>query len=220
MVLLLIVLIGVSVWLVAFPPNNQDDLNHALIAAIRANDPPTVLRLLRQGADVHAGDPNPLNWSPSRRSLVHLYKRLGLFPKDMVFKEPTALQVAVSGQYDMMKAHPVNLVIIKMLLDRGANVNERDLNRRTPLLTAARSGNPESIHLLLDKGADINAHDRYGATPLRIATGYNYPVIAKLLLDRGAQANLKDDRGHTALWSAQHNHYTSLISLLKQYGAK
>jgi ankyrin repeat protein len=50
----------------------------------------------------------------------------------------------------MLTESPVST---RMLLDRGASVNARDLLGRTPLMWAARNRRTEIVQMLLDHGA-------------------------------------------------------------------
>jgi hypothetical protein len=87
-------------------------------------------------------------------------------------------------------------VILKMLLDAGANPNVktapgvetesfmRDIRTKaeTPLHRAAAFGNEETIQLLLDAGAQIEAKDMNGDSPLTWASWHLRPrsVLRKL----------------------------------------
>jgi len=78
---------------------------------------------------------------------------------------------------------------VKMLLDRGASVDERDNQQSTPLQAAAAANDLASIRLLLERGADPNAADIYGMTPMMLAAGNNNVKAIELLLARGAKVN-------------------------------
>jgi len=56
--------------------------------------------------------------------------------------------------------------IAKLLLDHGANINERDAEGNTPLHYAASNHSPELVELLLKRGADVLARNKNGQTPL------------------------------------------------------
>ena len=47
--------------------------------------------------------------------------------------------------------------IIKLLYNKGANLNKKDEDNKTPLHFAACSGNPEIVNFLIDNGADVKA---------------------------------------------------------------
>ena len=89
--------------------------------------------------------------------------------------------------------------VIKDLLDKGADVNERggcglwdvggDFNA-TPLLCAAHGGHMESVQLLVDRGANVNARGTtLGRTPLTAAAYARHAGIAKYLMEKGADVD-------------------------------
>ncbi len=72
-------------------------------------------------------------------------------------------------------------------LDKGAYVNVRDPEGRTPLTEAAWANQVEVVKLLLEKGANPNARKNDGASPLSIATGRGYKEIVEMLKKAGAK---------------------------------
>ena len=44
--------------------------------------------------------------------------------------------------------------VVKLFLEKGANIIARDKNGRTPLISAACSGHVDVVRLLLEKGAN------------------------------------------------------------------
>jgi len=84
----------------------------------------------------------------------------------------------------------------RLLLDRGANVNARNKEGRTALLTAIDK--IDGVQLLFERGADVNLADSRGWTPLMQAVMSDTPNsarIVKLLLDKGADIDLKIPMG-------------------------
>ncbi|KAI9644102.1 hypothetical protein NHQ30_007455 [Ciborinia camelliae] len=63
----------------------------------------------------------------------------------------------------------VTSYIIKFLVEKGAGINSKDMNGRTPLSWAASEGNIVAVKTLLEKGADINSRDEAFQTPLSLA---------------------------------------------------
>ena len=78
------------------------------------------------------------------------------------------------------------------LIAKGADVNERNGTKRTPLFFAAYSGRLNVMLTLLDAGADVNAKDQWGETPLLGATMNGHTNAVRLLLLAGADVNAKD----------------------------
>jgi ankyrin repeat protein len=82
--------------------------------------------------------------------------------------------------------------LVRLLIERGTNVNSKGGSGWTPLHEAAAAGNPDIIQLLLESGADINAKDYRGYTPLDVANRRGYKDTAKFLKD--AAKKLKQHR--------------------------
>ena len=58
------------------------------------------------------------------------------------------------------------LKIVKLLLEKGADINAKDNRGYTPLSEASIYGQLEVAKLLLEKGANVNAKDNDGVTCL------------------------------------------------------
>ena len=75
-------------------------------------------------------------------------------------------------------------LVLKTLLDFGADVESCGIDGMTGLIHAARRDNASFGILLLEYGANINAVSAAGQTPLTTAVAYNSHNILRLLLDR------------------------------------
>jgi ankyrin repeat protein len=87
-----------------------------------------------------------------------------------------------------------NLNVIRLLLDKGGNVNEARFGS-SPLMLAAGFSSEPVARLLLLRGARINFADKDGSTALMQAAAWNSRVMVKLLLEAGADAKLKKRYG-------------------------
>ncbi len=89
---------------------------------------------------------------------------------------------------------------VKLLLDKGAKVDARDIVDETALIGAAGAGATNTVDLLLQRGAAIehrSSHD--GCTALIRAATAGHADTVKLLLAKGANSEVKDNSGRTAL---------------------
>jgi ankyrin repeat protein len=108
---------------------------------------------------------------------------------------------------------------ILRLVGRGANVNAKDNQGKTPLMEATRAGHADTAKLLLSKGAKPNAQDKYGLTALMEAVSGHGADMVKLLLDNGADPNKADGAGWTALMRAAWKGDVETVALLITAGA-
>ena len=95
----------------------------------------------------------------------------------------------------MIAANDGHLDICRLLIDKGAQVNAKDINGWTPLHLASWEGRIEIVRLLCDHVADIEARDEDGMRPLHLAATYGHISIVKELIEvRNAEINARDDR--------------------------
>ena len=115
--------------------------------------------------------------------------------------------------------------VIKMLLDKGADPDFRDIEAHGGTLLHIVSRNQpggsqtRSIQLLLEYGADLEAKDEDGKTPLAGAVeDYTFEAIPTLL-ERGADLEARDNNGRTPLGAAVENGSLPAAHLFLQNGA-
>ena len=68
------------------------------------------------------------------------------------------------------------LDLVKLLLERGGNVNIQDIYGDTALIWASLYGHLDIVKLLLEKGADVNIQDNYGTV------SYTHLTLPTILL--------------------------------------
>jgi len=108
-----------------------------------------------------------------------------------------------------------NIEIVKLLLDKGANVNAKDKRDGTALMIACVKGYQTIVELLLDnKGADVNAKNNKGDNALMFTSMTGYQTIVELLLDKGADVNVTNQAGETALIAASKEGNIEIVKLL------
>jgi hypothetical protein len=133
-----------------------------------------------------------------------------------IYWETTYMQATENFTDLMVASFYGHRVVVKLLLERGAEVEAKDSKHgRTPLSWAAVNGHEATVKLLLDKGADVEAKDKvYGGTPLWWAAENGHEAIVKLLFDKGAGAESKDKYGQTPLSRAAVNGHEAVVKLL------
>jgi len=144
------------------------------------------------------------------KAMVDILLQRGADPN--LTKDKTALMIAAAD--DNVNDDIVSTV--RVLLNRGANVNAKDAVGKTVLMIAAEKGIADTVRVLLDEGANVNAKDKTGATALMLATlKQDHSDKIRALLDKGADVNAKAGDGGTALmWAAMNSDPESLKVLL------
>jgi ankyrin repeat protein len=88
---------------------------------------------------------------------------------------------------------------LTLLLDFGAEIDEKDSYGWTALACTAERNNSKSARLLLDRGADIESRDDAGWTPLLRSVNCNSHSVLLLLLKRGANYHATSSKGESIL---------------------
>jgi ankyrin repeat protein len=97
------------------------------------------------------------------------------------------------------------IIIVELLLARGANPNVATDRNETPLQIAAYNGNVEIVRMLIEAGAKVDAADtQYGFTALASAARNGHVGVIRLLLNAGADPSRKIVDGRTPLDLAKH----------------
>jgi ankyrin repeat protein len=231
-----------------------------IIYAARANDLESVKVLLAAGVNIN--QVSGYGWSPLLVATQNRYYKLGAYllehgaDANLANKGAwTPLYIATdnrnieSGDYPVRKGDMDHLDFIKLLLDKGANVNARvkdstetrtvftnqwlDENGATAFLRASQSGDLVLMKLLLAHGADPKIATLLNVTALQVAAGIGWvegityewsrqqtTEAVKFLLDLGLDPNIQADTGRTALHGAAHKGATEVVQLLADHGAK
>lgn len=108
--------------------------------------------------------------------------------------------------------------IVKLLLEREADVNVKNTDGVSALRMASQEGHTDIVKLLLERGADVNIKSTNGVTALMKASQNGHTDIVKLLLERGADVAATGVEW-TALKLAKRMGHTEIVQLLEEAGA-
>jgi ankyrin repeat protein len=129
------------------------------------------------------------------------------------------LHRALSARTGKSGSHIGDLGWARLLLDSGADPDERNDSGQTPLHLAADWQMSEFVSLLIDRGAEVDARDMGRTTPLLYAASGSDPNLVRLLLDHGADVNAHDVDGDTPLHNAARGGHAEVLRLLLVHGA-
>ena len=229
-----------------------------LVYAARSNDVESARILIEAGADVN--QTTGYGWSALLVATQNRNYKLATFLLEKGANPNLAnkggwvpLYLATdnrnieNGDYPVPKSDMDHLEFIKVLLDKGADVNARvkdstetrtvftnqwlDENGATAFLRASQSGDLELMKVLLAHGADPKINTLLNVTPLQVAAGIGWVdgittewseaanlQTVKLLLDLGIDPNLQANTGRTAMHGAAHKGRPAVIQMLVDYG--
>ncbi|KAL6788157.1 ankyrin repeat-containing domain protein [Trichoderma sp. SZMC 28012] len=165
-----------------------------LMLAIENGDSDTASLLIENGAFVE-GIRRPSSTSTSGK---------GKSRKRKSKSSPFACATSIGGKSPLIFAVAKGKKdVVKMLIDKGANLEARcSNNRETALIIAAQEGRTSIIRILLENDAKIEARDVLGTTPLNWAASFGHQDAVKLLLAMKANIEARNNLGHTPLTNA------------------
>lgn len=111
------------------------------------------------------------------------------------------------------------LEIAQLLVEAGADPNERFLRGQTALRISARNGRIELIKYFISKGCEVDTKADDGATPLEAAASKGHLDIVKLLLENGANINHQDNDKDSPLGEAAKHGFIEVVDFLLSKGA-
>lgn len=109
---------------------------------------------------------------------------------------------------------------VRLILDEGRQVDERDDAGNTALHHAARYGHMEMVNILIDRGADIKAKTKSQNTTLELAVVNEHEEVVKLLLSRSLNVNEMTGASGNALQGAAYKGSQKLVKVLIDNGAE
>jgi uncharacterized protein len=186
-----------------------------LVDAVKSRNHEAVRSLLQQHVDVNtpqADGATALAWAAHWDDMetADLLIRAGANVNAANSYGVTPLSLACTNQ---------NAAMVEKLLKAGADPN--GVPTGTPvLMTAARTGNVDTVKSLLAHGAEVNAKETArGQTALMWAVAEKHPEVARVLIDHGADVHLHSTSGFTPLLFAAQQGDMDSARMLFEAGA-
>ena len=115
-----------------------------------------------------------------------------------------------------MAAYNGHTEIVDYLLKKGATVDCRDRDKKTPLIHACTGPFSATVQTLIKAGADVNAIDgTEGFTPLMMAAGLGQAEIVEILLSNKADITKQDEDQETAMDHARNAGHEAIVKRLE-----
>ena len=194
---------------------------NGILAASLSGNVACIQHLIQKGVDINCR--NPINhYTPLHFAVLGKSTEAARVLLDNGAKPSTCLyqEIVEPVLHSAIRAGAVE--IVKLLLDRGASVVEKNHMGETPLHVACFVQSIECVELLLDSpGTNINAVDRAHRTPLHfgVMTTHSSAKLVEVLLKHGASVNAADKTGFTPLHVAALNEQSHCVDALIWAGA-
>lgn len=105
---------------------------------------------------------------------------------------------------------------IRLLIEQGSCINDKDLNGESALALAARLYRQGCLRQLLTLGAEVDSMDRFGMTPAMWSARNGNATSLATLIEAGADLSLRDARGEDFMTlSFGGNSSEEVLALLK-----
>ena len=128
---------------------------------------------------------------------------------------------------DVLEGAPLHCAVehhamacMKLLIDNGANVNIRNIQRwETPIMVAIRTGNKDAYEYLLKYDIDFTIRNKEGENALFYAVRKSDKDALLESLKRGVSVNEMNDNGLTALYVAVSLKKKDIVAVLLEHNA-
>ncbi|MDI7172579.1 ankyrin repeat domain-containing protein [Leptospira santarosai] len=133
-------------------------------------------------------------------SLAVKYERLEIVRILIEYLADPNLPDEKTGLTPLIHSIDASSTMISILIEGGADPDQRDANGMSPLHHCVNEGRLEALRILLEKGADPNVRDSDGVTCINLSkSSHGMSEFAELLLKYGADPTIRDKHGKTYL---------------------
>lgn len=189
-----------------------------LIDAVESKDYEAVKKYIDKGEKVNKASKDgqfalwTAVWNHDTQ-MVELLLKNGANPKQKFKgKEAEIACLEISAQEGLFE-------ITQLLVNAGADIDERSFRGHTPLRIATRNGRIELVRYFLSRGCEVDTKGDDGATPLEAAASKGHLEIVELLVEKGANINVQDKEGDSPLGEAAKHGFLDVVTYLLSKGA-
>ncbi len=143
-----------------------------------------------------------------------LLSLMGMFASCSAKDQPSVNETIMQQENIIELVKQNNIDGVKKALDKGANVNTQDKNKRSLLLLATINKQVEMATLLVGKGADVNLQDNIQDSPFLYAGASGQTELVKLFLANGARFDIFNRYNGTALIPACERGHIETVRVL------
>ena len=119
----------------------------------------------------------------------------------------------------LLAAEQGNTDSVRILIEKGYDINQTSAEGVSALMYAANNGFLETVKLLVGNDAKIDMKPQNGITALAGAVINNHYDVVLYLLQHGADVEIKDEWGLTPLMYASSYDFLEVTELLLMFGA-
>lgn len=120
------------------------------------------------------------------------------------------------GQTPLCLVSKCRIDLVKLLVEKGADVNLQSDDEISPLHWAVEYDNEEIVEYLLTHGAKTDSRDKLYETPVHWAAWTGHHRSAKLLLSYGGDPTLKNSGGITPIDLANRQGHIEVTKLFQE----
>lgn len=190
----------------------------AIISAVKYGNMNSLKKLIAKGASINEKCQHGFGETPLQTAIYYKHLDIMIYlldlkasPNEKDWTGKSALILACNTENDQF---------IKVLLDRGADLEYHGYFDGTPLVYAVQYKYYIAAETLIKRKANVNYKSKYGETPLMKAIDNNdYPML-KLLIENGADPKIKYEGKDMVQYAENKNAAPAVVQYLKERIAK